>query len=143
MSSNTWAAKHIFPTVSQAAAPAVEELLERLRAEQWNEHDIFSIHLALEEAISNAMEHGNGWDAAKEVELVMQYTPDVVRVEIADQGRGFDPAAVPDPRSEDRLEIPRGRGLLIMRSYMTNVHFLDAGRRLVLEKCRGANSHVA
>ena len=143
MSSITWSARYVLPSISQAAEPAVHELLEHLREEHWSDHDIFSVHLSLEEAVTNAMEHGNRWDASKQVEIELACSPHLLRMEIVDQGSGFDPTAVPDPREEERLEVPRGRGLLIMRSYMTHMNYLDAGRRLVLEKHRVEEADVA
>jgi serine/threonine-protein kinase RsbW len=53
-------------------------------------------------------------------------------VEIEDRGPGFDPGAVPDPTLEQNLEIPSGRGLMLMRAYMTSVTFNPAGNRVRL-----------
>jgi serine/threonine-protein kinase RsbW len=61
-----------------------------------------------------------------------------VRVVVADQGPGFDPCQVPDARADENLERPCGRGLLLMRSYMTRVRFNGRGNVVALFKERSA-----
>ena len=144
MNTNTWSAKFVLPSIAQAAEPVIGDLLAQLQEQHcWSDHDIFGIHLSLEEALTNAMEHGNRWDPAKQVEIVFHCSPSYLRIEILDQGPGFDPATVPDPSHSERLACPRGRGLFIMRHYMTRVQYLDFGNRLVLEKTRESQANVA
>lgn len=89
----------------------------------------FAIRLAFEEAVSNAFNHGH-----KNVDLPvsMEFSADPERVEIIieDQGPGFDPAAVPDPTLDENLEQPGGRGLLLMRAYMSEVEYNARGNRV-------------
>jgi serine/threonine-protein kinase RsbW len=132
-----WSAQYDLPSVPHTTGPVVEELLIQLRNYRWSEHDIFGIHLTLEEALTNAMEHGN------RVLFSCQCSADYVRCEISDEGSGFDPAEVPDPREESHLDQPRGRGLLLMRTYMSRVEYLDQGKRVVLEKSRTERHHAA
>ena len=61
---------------------------------------------------------------------------DRVRVAIADEGPGFDPGSVPDCTSDERLEAPSGRGVMLMRSFMTTIEYNAAGNAVVLEKVR-------
>jgi serine/threonine-protein kinase RsbW len=63
---------------------------------------------------------------------------DHVRVEITDEGQGFDPASVPDCTLEERLEAPSGRGVMLMRSFMTRITYNAKGNSVVLEKSRAA-----
>ncbi len=90
----------------------------------------FSIRLALEEALTNAVQHGNLNDPAKQVRVVYQIDPAMVRIEIQDQGGGFDPGAVPDPTRPENLAIPAGRGILLMQSCMSEVVFDPPGQRV-------------
>ena len=89
-------------------------------ARQASEHDVFSIRLALEEALVNAIKHGNQMDRAKSA-IVISYraSSDRFDVHITDEGSGFDPSDVPDPTAIENLERPCGRGLMLMRHYMT------------------------
>jgi serine/threonine-protein kinase RsbW len=116
----------------------LEEVLDKLQQQCWLEHDIFSVHLAMEEALTNAIKHGNRSDAAKQIHVSCRLTPDLVQIEISDQGPGFDPAGVPDPTDAAHLEIPRGRGLMLMRSFMSRVAFNALGNCVVMEKQRAS-----
>jgi serine/threonine-protein kinase RsbW len=116
---------------------AVAQILEEMQRAEWAEHDVFGVHLALEEALVNAIKHGNRKDPAKKVEVDCRISRDRVVIRIADEGDGFDPEAVPDPTDEENLEIPSGRGLMLMRCYMTTVAFNERGNEVVMEKVRG------
>jgi len=118
-----------------AEARRVQEAIEaHLRACDYGEHDIFGIRLALEEAMVNAIKHGNNMDRAKKVWI--KYRVDRVRFEIriTDEGPGFDPLDVPDPTAVENLERPCGRGLMLMRYYMSDVAFSDRGNAVTMSK---------
>jgi serine/threonine-protein kinase RsbW len=119
-----------------AGRRVLDELLGRLRAEHWPYRDVFGVHLAIEEALVNAIRHGNREDPAKRVEVHCRLACDRVKVEIADEGPGFDPARVPDPTDACHLALPMGRGLHLMRSFMSRVTYEDQGRKVILEKDR-------
>jgi serine/threonine-protein kinase RsbW len=53
-------------------------------------------------------------------------------ISVEDQGEGFDPENLPDPTDEDRLELPSGRGVLLIRAYMSEVEYNDRGNRLTM-----------
>src|SRR5262245_10749279 len=112
-----------------AEARRVQADIERaLQQVQFNEHDIFAIKLALEEALVNAIKHGNQMDRSKHVHVTCHVHTDRFDVQITDEGPGFDPGDVPDPTAPENLERPCGRGLLLMRHYMTEVAYHDQGR---------------
>lgn len=96
----------------------------------------FATRLAWEEAISNAIHHGNKDRADAHIEVAWHVDASRVFVRITDEGSGFDPAAIIDPTLDENLECPSGRGLLLMRAYMTRVEIPEPGNtvRLVLEK---------
>src|SRR5437588_4063611 len=111
-----------------AEARKVQEEIERqLQATLFTEKEIFSIKLALEEALINAIKHGNQFDRGKKVRIAYRVQKDRFDIEIRDEGPGFDPADVPDPTAIENLERPCGRGLMLMRYYMTEVNFTTAG----------------
>lgn len=114
----------------------IEPLLTRLQGEQWPDRDVFGVHLAIEEALVNAIKHGNQGDLAKAVHVAFRLNDQCVQVEIADEGPGFNPAAVPDPTTADHVDMPNGRGIMLMRSFMTQVDYNERGNRVVMEKCR-------
>jgi serine/threonine-protein kinase RsbW len=113
-----------------------EEVLEQLERHLWTEHEVFGIRLAMEEALVNAIKHGNRLDAAKRVRVACKVSPERIWIEITDEGPGFKPEDVPDPTDPDRLECTSGRGLMLMRSFMTFVEFNEIGNRVTMEKAR-------
>jgi serine/threonine-protein kinase RsbW len=120
-----------------AAVGSVQDDIERaLRACQFDDHEVFSIKLALEEALVNAIKHGNQMDRGKQISIWYHVTAERFDVRIVDEGKGFDPQEVPDPMDPENLERPCGRGLLLMRHYMTEVTYHPPGNRLSMTKVR-------
>jgi serine/threonine-protein kinase RsbW len=115
-----------------------KEIEAQLQAQtRFSEMEIFAIKLALEEAIVNAIKHGNQLDRAKSVRIDYRIQPDRFDIMIRDEGPGFDPTDVPDPTAPENLERPSGRGLLLMRHYMCQVEYLGCGNILLMSKsCR-------
>lgn len=132
----TWSSELRIPSVTSATSQAIDPLLAHLQTEGWTDHDIFGVHLAVEEALVNAIKHGNRECEAKLVRIQYRSKRDCVQIEITDEGEGFEPQNVSDPTSPEHLEEPNGRGLLLMRSFMTRVEFNAVGNQVLLEKCR-------
>jgi serine/threonine-protein kinase RsbW len=114
----------------------ISRLLAELQPIGFNEKELFGIRLALEEALVNAVKHGNRQDPAKSVRVRYQITNREFLIEIEDEGRGFDPEAVPDPLNPDNLERPGGRGVFLMRHYMSWVQYNEIGNCVTLCKVR-------
>lgn len=127
------------PSDLSEARRVQDQIEEALQASSYTEHDIFSIKLALEEALVNAIKHGNQMDPDKRVSVVYHITPQRFDVRIADEGAGFNPADVPDPTDPDNLERPCGRGLLLMRGFMTEVEYHGKGNVVSMSKVREAS----
>jgi len=112
-------------------------ILSKLKANNFSQEDIFAVHLALEEAFLNAVQHGNKMDPDKEIKIDYSVSLDKVEISMTDEGNGFDPDAVPDPRCDENLYKPEGRGLLLMRSYMDVVEFNERGNRVRMVRYKG------
>lgn len=108
-----------------------EELQGKSR---FSEMELFHIKLALEEAIVNAIKHGNQMDRAKSVRVAYHISHDRFDIRIADEGPGFDPDDVPDPTAPENLERPCGRGLLLMRHYMNHIEYVSPGNTVIMSK---------
>src|SRR5436309_7579944 len=118
-------------------ARGVQELIEQqLRCHQFEDRVIFGIKLALEEALVNAIKHGNQMDRSKKVKISYEVSPDRFEIHITDEGGGFDPCDVPDPTAIENLERPCGRGLMLMRHYMSEVQFTGRGNCVSMKKLR-------
>src|SRR5437588_3415205 len=115
---------------------------EHLRSNRFEDREIFSIKLALEEALVNAIKHGNQMDRSKQVHIQFNVNCERFDIRIVDEGDGFTLEDVPDPMAPENLERPCGRGLLLMRHYMTEVTFHAPGNRLTMSKVRDQNGHA-
>lgn len=132
-----WQRDRAIPSDTAAGRRVLEEVLQELQSRHWSQRDIFGVHLAMEEALVNAIMHGNSLDPAKRVRISCRISPQIVRIQIVDEGNGFDPAKVPDPTDPDRLESPAGRGVMLMKAFMSRVKYNPSGNCVVLEKERG------
>lgn len=106
-------------TVGEAAA-AVSEFLNRLGV---SEDVAFGIDMAVREAVTNAVVHGNKLDDAKVVELRLSGTANGFEIGVHDQGAGFNPNDVPDPTQDENILKTSGRGIFFMRNFMDEVEW--------------------
>ena len=104
-------------TVAEAAA-AVAEFVTRSGVA---EDAAFGIDMAVREAVTNAVVHGNGQDEDKIVGIILRSSPEAVEISVHDQGPGFNPNEVPDPTAEENILKTSGRGIFFMRSFMDEV----------------------
>ncbi len=141
---------HPFPSfrqISQLSVPSQHEYIHEVVfqiarsavAVGFANHDLNNnLKLALVEALTNAMEHGNHWDPELRVEVEARISRDVMEVVVSDQGQGFDPGSLPDPTSPEQLLCERGRGIFLMRSILDQVEVIPPGNRVVLRKHRSS-----
>ena len=157
-------AKCVFALESSSALfhPLVTYLQERTGDMRiCDEADRTRVGVALEEALANALYHGNlevgselrGEDDEAYRGLILKrlkqspYRERRIHVEVSmsrqdatfvirDEGTGFDPSSLPDPTDPVNLEKASGRGLLLMRTFMDEVSYNDRGNTVTLTKCR-------
>ncbi|MFW6132720.1 MAG: ATP-binding protein [Planctomycetota bacterium] len=115
---------------------AQREVLREVARRGYGESACFAIRLAVEEALNNAVKHGNGLDPNKCVTVCYDVDDTAAEVTVADQGAGFDPEDIPDPTADENLEKPCGRGIMLMRAYMDEVHFNEAGNQVRMVKVK-------
>jgi serine/threonine-protein kinase RsbW len=128
------------PSSTTEGQKVQERIISRLEQIGFPARGIFGVRLALEVALVNAIKHGNGLDPTKEVSVTCQISNDKVRVVIEDQGPGFRLQDVPDPTEDENLEKPGGRGIMLMRAFLSVVEYNERGNRVVLEKHRNDDS---
>jgi serine/threonine-protein kinase RsbW len=133
----SWQLEERIASDSRQGVRVIRTILDALAELGWTERELFGVHLALEEAVMNAIKHGNALDPAKTVHVVARASPHRTSVKITDQGSGFDPSTVPDPTLEENLLKTTGRGVMLMRHYMTSVRYNRAGNSVELKKNRG------
>lgn len=117
----TGAAAHLTETLVRFGIITVEEL---------------NIKVALVEALTNAMEHGNGFDPKKLVKVEAKFLEDKAEIKITDQGKGFNHEKLPNPTAPENLYKPRGRGIYMIHRLMDEVHFNRKGNVVQLVKYR-------
>ena len=93
-----------------------------------------NIFVALDEALTNAIRHGNAEDLSKKVRISAEISARGARFTIADEGPGFDVAAVPDPREPANLFKPSGRGVMLIHHIMDEVRFNERGNEITMVK---------
>jgi len=110
------------------------QIMQELKRSGYDEDTIFAIKLAYEEAVTNAVKHGNCNDPTKHVTIRWYVGRERFVLMVRDEGCGFQPTNVPDPTADENLERPCGRGLMLMQSYMTKVRYSKAGNEVWLLK---------
>lgn len=126
--------KIVIPSDLASAKEPEQAILAEAAHHGFSEDSIFAIKLTLEEAITNAIKHGNKCDRSKTVTVRYAVDSAEVVIYIQDEGAGFDPQGVPDPTVPERLSLPNGRGILLMKAYMNEVEYRCNGREIFLRK---------
>ena len=147
---------------SSLIPPTIEHLQSHMVG--WNETDRLRVGVALDESLLNAMHHGNlevdsclrdegdGEEYRNQIEVRSSQSPfcqrkveleaeislEEIQVRVKDQGPGFEPSKVPDPTTAENLQKPSGRGLLLIRTFMTQVTHNDVGNEITMVKKRDA-----
>lgn len=106
-------------SIAEAAAAAAQ-IADRLGL---GDDAAFGIDMAVREAVTNAVIHGNQQDETKSVEVVFTNSVESLVITVRDKGSGFDPASVPDPTLSENLMNSSGRGLLFMRTFVDEVEW--------------------
>ncbi|MDP8299664.1 MAG: ATP-binding protein [Candidatus Tantalella remota] len=110
------------------------ELIEELREIGVNEEIIFDVHVGFEEALRNAMVHGNKGSEHKKVAVETKIEDNSVTIMVEDEGDGFVPESLPDPTHDDNLLLEGGRGVYLIKHLMDEVRYENGGRRLIMIK---------
>lgn len=95
------------------------------------------VGMAVREGVANAIKHGNKLDTGKKVNATFDLQENGLKVEISDEGKGFDPVNVSDPLSPLNLMKTSGRGIFYMRTFMDSVDYIfepEGGTRLIMKK---------
>lgn len=111
-----------------------QQIVAELQQCRYSDEDVFGIKLALEEALTNAVKHGNANDPSKKVTVKYAVTEQKAVIIVCDEGAGFIPENVPDCTDPERLSIPNGRGIMLIRAYMDEVCYRDSGREIYFAK---------
>ena len=126
----------VIPSDQRETFVAKEAIAKELERHHYSEETAFAINLALEEALTNAVKHGNRADPNKKVTVRFAVNDEKAVVIVRDEGPGFEPETIPDCTKPERLPLPNGRGIMLIRSYMDEVCYRDNGREIYFMKRR-------
>ncbi len=111
-----------------------DAILDACRRYGFGDDAYFAVKLAMDEAVTNAIKHGNKLDPDKQVAVDAHVTPERIELKVRDEGPGFDPHRVPDPTLDENLGKCSGRGLLLIEAYMSDVAWSKDGRTIRMAK---------
>jgi len=111
----------VLPSHIEAVADGAAAATDFIQSCGVGEDAAFGVDVAVREAITNAMVHGNKEDEAKTIELTLNCLGRELEIEVKDQGEGFDPTSIPDPTEPANILKTSGRGIFLMRSFMDEV----------------------
>ncbi len=124
--------RFVLPSRREEIEAATEAVLAALDRLGYDKTAVFAVRLSLEEALANAVRHGNKDDARRHVTLLCEIGVNEAILDVQDEGEGFDPGAVPDPTAVENLDVPSGRGLMLIRSFMAEVMVHPPGNRITM-----------
>jgi serine/threonine-protein kinase RsbW len=113
----------VLPSHIEAVGETAAAVTDFVKSCGFDEQTAFGVDMALREAVTNAVVHGNQEDETKSVEVIFSCLGNALEIQIRDQGEGFDPASVPDPTQPANILKTSGRGIFLMRSFMDEVEW--------------------
>lgn len=136
---SVWTLEIRFPSEHGKACELIDLVIEQLAPRGWTQSDRFAIQMGLEEALTNAIKHGNQSDSGKFVTLRVQIDSQEIRIGVEDEGQGFRHSRVPDPTRKSNRKRESGRGVALIRFFMDEVHYNEAGNQLEMVKRRSVS----
>lgn len=118
----------------KAVNPFIDGVCRKILALTGLEDEVFKVKLVLEEALTNAMRHGNALDPAREVAVRIEADRQKIVLDVHDEGKGFDFENLPDPTERGYSERSCGRGVFLMHKFMDEVKFYDGGSGVKMTK---------
>lgn len=124
------------PSNSESMRKVQDDVAQLLEELEFSRRDCFSVRLALEEALANAVKHGNCRDESKKFNVRCQADSEQIEIAVSDEGSGFTHEQVPSPTEGDGLLSANGRGLALIERFMDLVQFHSNGSGVVMQKRR-------
>jgi serine/threonine-protein kinase RsbW len=129
----------VLPSRVEAVADAAAAAAQIMSRAEIGDEAAFGIDMAVREAVTNAVLHGNQQDEAKTVEVAFTISPEAIEITVRDRGEGFNPDNVPDPTDAQNLLKTSGRGVFFIRTFMDEVewsHHPEGGTLVRMSKKR-------
>ena len=112
----------------------IESFIDNAKEKFEIQDDLYgNIMIAITEAVSNAIKHGNKGDKNQNVSITLNIFETEIEFIIKDNGTGFDYKNLPDPTAPENLNNPGGRGIFIMKHLSDEVNFNETGTEVKLK----------
>jgi len=121
-----------FPSVKENVALVEKFVDEICQFYNIGDENYGNILVALTEAVTNAIYHGNRLNPDKTVRFFYETKENNLCFTVEDEGNGYNPDTLPDPTDPENVESPHGRGVFLMRRLTDDIKFHDRGRRVEL-----------
>lgn len=131
-----WSLNESIPSSLDQGHKLIEHYVKMLEQHGWEGRDLFHVQLAVEEAIVNAITHGNHESPDKRVEVELHVNRSSTFMRIRDEGEGFCPNDLPDPTDDEHVDCPHGRGVMLIKEMMDEVTYNDCGNQVIMVKNR-------
>lgn len=122
------------PSKLEVLHELIPRLLKKFKAASMHDDDMFVLQLALEEALVNAIKHGNKMNPDLLVAVTIQLSSDEIVITIKDKGEGFDHEVVSNPTQEENINRLSGRGVFLIKNLMDTVEYFDQGSGIRMAK---------
>lgn len=122
----------IFPSLKENVSLVEKFIDEICQFYSIGDENYGNILVAVTEAVSNAIYHGNRLNPDKSVRFFYETKENNLCFTVEDEGNGYNPDTLPDPTDPTNLEVPNGRGVFLMRKLTDDIKFLNEGRRVEL-----------
>ncbi len=122
------------PSRLEAVGQFSTKVVDSLRKIGFSMEELFDVKLCLDEALINAIKHGNKFNPELNVEVRIEAKDEVLAITVKDHGEGFDFTQIPNPTEEDNLHRNSGRGVFLIKKHMDKVEHFDCGRTIKMIK---------
>ena len=122
------------PSQLELVPDFISSLVEKLYHLPLDEYTVFNIKLALQEAVINAVEHGNKMQSDLLIQVDIATDNQRLIIQVTDQGKGFDYKTIPNPTKPENIEKLRGRGIFLIQHVMNKIEFANKGRTIRMIK---------
>lgn len=122
------------PTDLKKVNPFIERIYGMILTLAGSDEQASKIKLVLEEALTNAMRHGNKLEHSTKVSVSIIADKKKIELDVHDMGKGFDFRNLPDPTKKGGVHKSSGRGVFLMRKFMDKVKFYDGGSGVRMSK---------
>jgi len=93
----------------------------------------YNMLIAVSEAVNNAIIHGNKCSNEKKVLVEIEVKGNKIFIEVHDEGEGFNPDLIDDPRKPENLLKANGRGVFLIKELASSYEFIKSSNGTIVK----------